>query len=96
MRKSTQFTQITTNVLMKWDQYPNVLLKKLMVAGIHGDLLLWFASYIDNRSQAIVLRGFMFRWTPVLSGVSQGFILGPLFSIIFISDKSVSVKVIRV
>lgn len=35
----------------------NILLKKLILAEVYGDLLRCFASYSHNRSQAVVLQG---------------------------------------
>lgn len=57
-----------------------------MIAGIHGDLLRWFAFKIDNRCQAIALRGLMSMWTLVPSGVPQGSIIALILFIIFIND----------
>ncbi|CAF4919102.1 unnamed protein product [Pieris macdunnoughi] len=64
----------------------SVLLCKLLAAGIHGDLFRWFASYIDNRCQAVVLQGFLSNWVSIPSGVPQGSILGPLMFILFTLD----------
>lgn len=64
----------------------NLLMRKLAVAGIHGDLYRWFKSYIENRSQAVVLQGFTSKWTSIPSGVPQGSLLGPLMFVIFIND----------
>ena len=64
----------------------DILLRKLEMLGIHGDLLRWISSYLSNRSQAVVLGGFRSDYISVPSGVPQGSLLGPLLYNAYIFD----------
>ena len=63
-----------------------VLLNKLKSLGISGNLLNLFRSFLNDRQQRVVLNGQLSDWTPILSGVLQGSILGPLHFLIYVND----------
>ena len=62
------------------------LLHKLAGYGIQHELLLWIKSFLENRTQRVVIDGHFSNTVPVRSGVVQGSVLGPLLFIIFVGD----------
>ena len=55
------------------------LIFKLKSTGVLGKLLDLMESFLSERFQRIVLNGKSSGWRPVLEGIPQGSILGPLF-----------------
>jgi hypothetical protein len=62
------------------------LLTKLHKFGIRGDLLSWFENYLSGRYQRVTVLGETSGTLPVLSGVPQGSILGPLLFLVYVND----------
>ena len=62
------------------------LLYKLKSMGISGELYKFLENYLLGRFQSVVLNGQTSTWGPVLAGVSQGSILGPVLFLVYIND----------
>ena len=63
-----------------------ILLAKLKYYGICGTSLNWFNSYLSNRQQFVEIDNIRSGFSPVLLGIPQGSILGPLMFIIYVND----------
>ena len=64
------------------------LLHKLRSVGIGGSVLNIIEHFLANRTQRVVIDGVASSSVPVISGVPQGSVLGPLLFLVYTSEQS--------
>ena len=60
----------------------DLLLQKMNIYGIRGNVLNWFSSYLRNRKQTVIYNNHESDYKEIKCGVPQGSILGPLLAVL--------------
>lgn len=70
----------------------NILLFKLESDGFDGWTVRWIRNCLDDHLQRVVVNGSGSQWAAVMSGISQGSVLGWVLFIIFVSGIEDGIK----
>ena len=62
------------------------MIQKLESYGVLGEILNWIKAFLSNRNQRVRVNGALSAEALVLSGISQGSVLGLILFIIYIND----------
>ncbi len=76
-----------------FDKVPHErLLQKLSSYGINGNMHSWVRSFLTGRKQRVTCNGAYSKWQEVLSGISQGSVLGLILFVLYVNDMPEAVQ----
>ena len=62
-------------------------IRKLKSHGMGNSIINWIEQWLTDRRHRVVVDGEVPSWKPVLSGVPQGSVLGPIFFFLYIRGR---------
>ena len=70
-----------------FDKVPHQrIMLKLKSHGIVTSIVNWIEQCLTDWRQRVVVDGVVYSWKSVLSGVPQGYVLGPILCLVYIND----------
>lgn len=78
---------IYMDFMKAFDKVPHKrLLKKLIGYGVSQKVVNLIEDFLSNRCQRVIVNGEMSETYPVISGIPQGSVLGPILFVVYIND----------
>ena len=70
-----------------FDKVPHQrITRKLKSHGMGNSIINWVEQWLTDRKQRVVVDGQVSSWQPILSGVPQGSVLGPILFLVYTND----------